>query len=411
MSNLPAISLEGRVRYRLWRSMAGFFAVLYLAFFAGFLAHNPSYAWDTVAYMSVALRIEGTPDARLHDETYRILDASVPPAWADNLKGVLTPEAIAVGSSTTAMADVGLRQDWAAHSDSFLAELPFFATKPLYPALMALGDAAGLGLITSGLIVSAIAYFLIGTLFFVWFLEWMPPFVALVTMALLVLNPWLVTLARTVGPDILSICLLLYGAYLAMIRRSITSAAIFVASILVRPENIVYAGMFLLYLGVVRQLSVWQTGAFIAGAGLAYIGISLFGGNYGWKTLFYWVFVNREAVPGAAPPPIGTADIVRVYISRIDRILLGQGELPIFLLVGFGALCLKAKRSLYAMLQDQYMQLLILVALTAAARMLVLPTEAFRALLPCYMIVTIIFVIACAQLRLALGGMSGPNAA
>jgi hypothetical protein len=379
-----------------------------MAFFAVFLAHQPSYAWDTIAYMAVALRIEGVPPARLHDETYQILDASVPPAWGDNLRGRLTPEALAVGSGTTAMADVGLRQDWAAHADSFAAELPFFATKPLYPALMALGNTLGLSLITSGLIVSAIAYFLIGMLFYVWFVEWMPPFIALGTMALLVLNPWLVTLARTVGPDIMSICCLLFGAYMMMRQRPIISAAIFIGSILVRPENIVYAGMFLIYLGIVRQLTPPQAVLFLLGAGAAYVGISLFGGNYGWKTLFYWVFINREAVPGAAPPPIGMADIVSVYVGRLDRILLGQGELPIFLLVGYGALCLKASRSLLGMLQDQYMQLLILVALTAAARLLVLPTEAFRALLPCYMLVTIVFINACTLLRRPLGGISGP---
>ena len=393
--------------HRMTRGAASVCAVLYMAFFATFLAQQPSYAWDTIAYMAVALRIEGVPAPRLHDETYQLLDASVPAAWADNLKGNLTPEAIAVGSATTGMADVGLRQDWAAHSESFLAELPFFATKPLYPALMALGNSLGAGMITSGLVISAIAYFLIGALFYVWFAEWMPPFVAFGTMALLVLNPWLVTLARTVGPDILSVCFLLYGAFLAIRHRSIISAAIFLASILVRPENIVYAVMFLVYLGIVRQLSIVQTAMFLAGAVVAYVAISLFGGNYGWKTTFYWVFVNRDAVPGAAPPPIGWHDILMVYVGRLDRILLGQGELPVFVLVGFGALCLKAKRSLYAMLRDQHMQLLVLVALTAAARMLVLPTEAFRALLPCYMIVTIIFVIACAQLRLALGGMSG----
>ena len=402
------------MRDRLVRAVASVCAVIYMAFFAIFLAHNPSYAWDTIAYMAVALRIEGTPVARLHDDTYRILDASVPPAWADNLRGRLTPEAIAVGSSTTAMADVGLRQDWAAHDDSFQAELPFFATKPLYPALMALGDSLGAGLITTGLIVSAIAYFLIGLLFYAWFVEWMPPFIALGTMALLILNPWLVTLARTVGPDILSIFCLLLGAYLMMRDRPISSAAVFLVAILVRPENIVYAGLFLLYLGIVRQLSVWQTVMFLVGAGVAYAGISWFGGNYGWKTLFYWVFVNRDAVPGAAPPPIGWTDIVKVYVGRLDRILLGQGELPIFLLVGFGALCLKASRSILTMLHDRYMQLLMLVALTAAARMLVLPTEAFRALLPCYMLVTIVFIEACALLRSPhaevspLGGISGP---
>jgi hypothetical protein len=48
-------------------------AVFYLAFFAFYFAERPSYDWDMLAYIAVALHIEGTPAARIHDETYDIL--------------------------------------------------------------------------------------------------------------------------------------------------------------------------------------------------------------------------------------------------------------------------------------------------------------------------------------------------
>jgi hypothetical protein len=45
---------------------------------------------------------------------------------------------------------------------------------------------------------------------------------------------------------------------------------------------------------------------------------------------------------------------------------------------------------------DKYVHLIVLAGLIGAARMVVLPTEAFRALLPCYMLVTIACIQACA---------------
>ena len=389
---------------RPWRlKAAALCAVLYMAFFATYLATRPSYDWDTIAYMAVALHMEGVPNDRLHDETYGLIRAALPQAWVDNLTGNLTPDAVAVAHATTTMGNIDLRQDWAAHSESFLAQLPFFSVKPLYPALMAVGNVFGVSLITSGLVISAIAYFLIGMLFFVWFAECMPPFIALGTAALLILNPWLVVLARSVGTDIFSIAFLLFGAYFAIRDRPMLSASIFALSILARPENSVYAGMFLLYLGVTRKLTVLQTLGFLIATFAFYAGVSQFGANYGWKTLFYFVFINRNAVPGTPIPTIGMWDILMVYVSRLDRILLGQGELPVFVLIAYGALCLKIHRLRYAYrdaMVDPYIHLIILSALISVARMLLVPSEAFRALLPCYMLVTVALVNACAQLRM-----------
>jgi hypothetical protein len=371
-------------------------AVFYLAFFAFYFAERPSYDWDMLAYIAVALHIEGTPAARIHDETYDILRSSVPRAWVDNLTGNFNQDAVAVGEATTRMSDIDLRQDWAAHSDSFAAQLPFFSVKPLYPALMALGNGLGLPLIQSGLVVSAVSFVLIGLTLYAWFLHWMPPFVALGAMALLVLNPWLVILARSVGPDILSIAFLLGGAYFAMQDRPVVSAIIFVVSITARPENLLYAGTFLCYLGIVRGLSLLQTGGFLVAAFLAYLGVSSLSNNYGWKTLFYFVFVNRSARPGAAAPHIGLQELVLAYIGRLDRIFLGQGELPVFALIGYGAVCLKLRaRHAHEILRDKYAHLIVIAVVAGLARIVLLPTEAFRGLLPTYMLLSIALVNAC----------------
>jgi hypothetical protein len=44
--------------------------------------------------------------------------------------------------------------------------------------------------------------------------------------------------------------------------------------------------------------------------------------------------------------------------------------------------------------------LIVLAGLIGAARIVVLPTEAFRALAPCYMLVTVALIQACCMLQL-----------
>jgi hypothetical protein len=381
-SPLISSAMRPTSRASWWRTAAAVLATLYMLALAVYVAQRPSYAWDMIAYMAIALRDAGTPVARIHDEAYAALDASLPQDQLDELRG-------------RGSVDPEFRQAVAADSDSFQAQLPFFSVKPVYPALMAVLHGAGLGLIASGLAVSAAAYFGIGMLLYVWFARWMTPFVAFGIMALMVLDPFLVVLARNVGPDMLSIFLLLLGAYLAIERdRPLACALVFIGSIAVRPENVLYAGIFILYLGLFGKLTPARTVLCLAAAGAFCLGLTQFTAHYGWKTQFYYTFVKKSAAAGEAPPPMGLLDYAKMYFNRLDRIVFGQDELPVFALVGFGALCLKAR---FEPIRDRYVHLVVIAGVLAVARMIILPAEAFRALLPSYIYVTIALVHACIQ--------------
>jgi hypothetical protein len=84
------------------------------------------------------------------------------------------------------------------------------------------------------------------------------------------------------------------------------------------------------------------------------------------------------------------------YFGRLDRIFLGGGELPVFALVGYGAVCLKLRANrAYELLQDKYVHLIVIAVVTGLARLVLLPTEAFRGLLPTYMLLIVALVNAC----------------
>lgn len=136
-----------------------------------------------------------------------------------------------------------------------------------------------------------------------------------------------------------------------------------------------------------------RASVFIACALIIYVMITTIAGNYGWQTLFYYTFVSRTGALGAAHPRLTLMEYVNIYLGRLDRILMGRGELPIFALIGFGGLALKYGPQ---MQRDRYVHLVLLAGLIGAARMIVMPEEFFRALLPCYMMVTVAFIQACA---------------
>lgn len=403
------------------RILATVLAALYLLFFAIYLAPRPNYVWDNLAYVAIALEHAGIPRDQLHAVTFGLFHDYAPQGAYDAMTGNLTEGALAASTGTTALGDLAFREEMANSSDKFLAQLPFFEVKPVYPALMTILYEFGINPITAGMIISVAAFFGIGMVLFFWFAEWMPAFAALCVMALLVINPWLILQARNVGPDILSVFLLLLGAYLAfgyrdrdtgegMAGRPLLAAVMFLVAVAVRPENILYAVVFLLYLGVRRSLTIRGTAFLLCGTFVIYFAITLLTGSYGWSTLFHYTFINRTQALGSGPHAMRLLDYINFYLGRLDRIVLGQGELPVFALVALGGILLKFG---FQPLRDKYVHLIVLAGIIGAARMVVLPTEAFRALLPCYMLVTIACIQACAfcktNWRMASGVLTDPN--
>jgi hypothetical protein len=389
-----------------WAAMVA--ALLYMLFFAFYLVSRPNYAWDNLAYVAIALEYEGTPREQVHERTFAIFQDHAPKGAMDALTGNLTQEALASVTGTTAIGDFDFRKELATNSDKFLAQLPFFAIKPMYPALMALVNLFGVDLITSGMIISVLAYVGIGMVFYLWFVEWMPPLVALLVMALWALNPWLILQARNIGPDVVSLFAILLGAYLAfgyrdrehgpvLVGRPLAAAIVFAIAVAIRPENLLYATGFVFYLTVRHRLTPWGGGVMLAISFLIYFAITSIVGSYGWNTLMQYTFVSHTTALDQNHPQFGLYEYINFYLGRLDRIVMGQGEFPIFALVGLGGILLKLG---FRPLWDKYVHLIVLAGLIGAARIVVLPTEAFRALAPCYMLVTVALIQACCMLQL-----------
>jgi hypothetical protein len=365
--------------------LATLMAVCFAGIITVLLAHHPQYDdWDAFAYVAVALRDAGTPLDQVHRETFQVMRAFLPPAYWDLLTG-------------HGDVDPEFRQALTANASAFMAQLPFYSVKPIYPMLMAILYETGAGMTASAMAITSAAYFGFGLVVYFWFRCWMQPFIAFAAMALTILNPYLVSVGRAMIPDMLSVLTIFTAVFVVLEHRrfAAVSVALLLFALLIRPENIIYAGVFIIYMGYRRDIRLPWIATLLAGLAAVYLIVARTSGYYGWQTLFEFTFINKSSTFVEVHHEI--AFYANVYLSRIDRILFGRfGELPVFALVAFGALCLKLGRPDYQ--SDRYLHLVLICIVLAPARMVILPRESVRGLLPVYMLVTVALIQACCEM-------------
>ena len=376
-------------RFRSKDRFYGLIAAAILAVsYAFYLGQRPSYDWDMLAYMAVALSDAGAPADTVHEKTYSIVRASLPP---DQVR-YLTEGGISPGENVPEY-----RKKVANDPVAFAAQLPFYSVKPTYPALMSVLYSLGVNLVTSGILISATAYVGLCLLLYLWFSQWLKPIVSVPLMGLVALSPYVTFLSRGIGPDGLSTFVVLLAIYLCLEQeRILPGIIVFIISIGVRPENVFYAEIFFIYLVVFGKLKPVNFAVSSVAAASLFFGLRFYNYNYSWGMLFYHTFVHRITDPHDVTSAVGFWDYVRAYVGQLDRVLIGKGEFPVFVLIGFGAYCLKANSRLR---DDKYLHLIFLAAIFIVIRMMILPVEAFRALLPSYMMLTVALVQSCADLE------------
>ena len=177
-----------------------------------------------------------------------------------------------------------------------------------------------------------------------------------------------------------------------------TGIGIFIASILIRPENIIYASIFLAFLAAIRRLVLTSCAIGLCAAFGIYFAETRLSQNYGWTTLFYFTFIDWRILQGSATNSLGLSDYAYIYAKELFRLVFSPGAaFPVFALVCFGALLLKFDRQ--QPWRDPYLHLVFLATVYAAARTAALPGEPDRALAFPYMLITIAFIHACVFIK------------
>src|SRR4029078_5808814 len=393
MTTFRAGELRDFVNFRPAGRIGLILAALISAVYAAWFSSRPLYNWDIIPYVAVALRDAGHPADTLRQQTYEIMERSSPREAHEFLFGG------SIYKKDTYNRGADYRYMVANDSKIFADQLPLYTVKPVYPALMSLLYRVGVNPVRASIAISATAYAAICLLLYVWISQWLNPALSLPIAALLSLNPILTPLAQLATPDALSVFVLLLGTFFVFETKFLRSGiGIFIASILIRPENIIYAFIFLGFLAAIRKLPLTSCAIGLCVAFGIYFAETRLSQNYGWSTLFYFTFIDWRILEGAPASSLGLSDYAHIYAKEVFRLVFSRGAaFPVFALAGFGALLLKFDR--LQPWRDPCLQLVFLAAVYAAARTTALPGERYRTLAFPYMLIAIAFIHACAFIK------------
>jgi hypothetical protein len=269
-------------------------------------ARQPDWNLDCVAYAGAAQAWLGASPEALHDSVYAEVGQSATPQQA---------RAILAGSA--------YRKTLARNANSFATQLPFYANKPGYVALVAMASRLGVPSVRATFLVSAIAYGLLSILVLSYLLQLVRPAVAWALSACLLLSPPVRELGVLATPDAVSTVLLFAGAGMLALERGPQwlAASVLVLSIAVRPDNVLFClALFAWLLADPARRRLAVTGAIAAlGASVACAWLTQ---PYSFSALIAHTFLDRlttsQDIAAAAITPAQ-------YAGILQRGVLGEG--------------------------------------------------------------------------------------
>jgi hypothetical protein len=290
-----------------------YFALSFLLFFHFLRVNN--YSTDTVEYVGNVLALHVSDPVAIRDLAYRAVTTEAPAMVVPHILG-----------TDLATEEAAVRR--AKHADAyrFAQFLPDFSVKPLYIEALDLIHEAGVGLVRSIAVVSAVSFAGIAALIYWWVVKlggsaW--------TACLVLLTAEMYGLGQETGPDALSVLFLLGGLFSLCFVRPSVGVALLLVSAWVRPENAILAVLVLLYLALRRELRIWMAVVLLGIAVMTPVAIGHFG--YGWKALCSHTFKFTEMDPGLFVPIFTASDYLHALRSGLREAVLSS--LVVYLLL------------------------------------------------------------------------------
>jgi hypothetical protein len=284
---------------------------------------NPFYQLDVLGYMGNALLMEDRDPIDIHKRVYAEAARDLPPAAYQDLTGQL-------GGSDDLVRS---KQDRVQNPWHFAEYLPFFAIRPIYNQALYFVSKSGLGLVRAAILISTTSYILIGLIVFIWMTEYVGVQYAAAASLLIMVSPPVTFVGRFAGSDALATLFALLSLFLIFEKQKLTPGlALLLASVFVRTDNVVVAGLALLGCVMQKRIKLWQGGvlAFVAlGSALM---INHAAGDYGIRMLYFRNFLGTPLAPAENPAQFSVRDYITAFREGLTN--AAGGVLIPFLLLG-----------------------------------------------------------------------------
>jgi len=310
----------------------------------------PYYDWDLVAYVGAGIALHEHNPKAIQSEAYAALRDVLPQYdYRD----------IAEGSA--------FRRDVAGNADHFSQQLRFYNIRPLYIRSLALLHGFGLGWVQATRLISALSFFLLGLVLFVWARQrHVPQWEAAICVPLLMLAPVMFMGARTGSPDAFAAVIVTAGVYcLIEGRYQLVGIALLLVALLARTDQVIFVFLLLTW-SALRADSPRQRAMYAAlavASVLIVFAINHYEHSYSWQLLMQNT-ANPIANPAEVAPSFSASDYFAASRDMVDE----AGESSFLVFVFIAAAALFSRR-----LPEQWASLLKVVLLSWALHLVVFP--------------------------------------
>ena len=321
---------------------------------------KPVTDWDILAYIAVAAEHNFASPAALHAHTYQTLKDHV--SDADFLRLTSDGEYRRVMSSDPA---------------AFVSMLGMYRVKYLYCQLLAALSAL-MSPIWAVRTISAVSAAAFGAISFAWLKHNRALSLAPIFAGILIVTGF-ADMARAVSPDMVFAATVLVGLYAHVRRQELLSALLLFAAFLLRPDNIIFLGLFAVLLAIFRQWS-WGVFAAFAAAAIVFIPLTLYTGAPGWWP--HLVFTSSSDLPVTLDgyhPPFSILIYVKAFLKQFLKALTSEPWIGVLLLMLAGWYVVDRPNQ---PLSRQSRILMLALVLGIAAKFIVLPVYETRIFFP-----------------------------
>jgi len=263
----------------------------------------PDANWDMLPYIAVAGEsTHPTPEA-LHDYAYGAVK-----------DGVSAGEYLALTDDAG-----GYRTRMANDPAAFHSMLPMYRVKFLYAEILS-GLSQVMSPVAAMHTIQALSALLFGGIVLLWLRSVGALVLAPILCAVLMVAEFSYA-ARSNSPDLLCSALLLGGLYAHMTRREAATALLLFLAVLVRPDNVIFVGVFAVLLLAFRQWSVGVLSAAVASFA-AYFAISQWAGHPGWWPHLYFSSVDQQMNMDGFDPAFSLVAYGKAFANAVMRSLV-----------------------------------------------------------------------------------------
>jgi hypothetical protein len=352
--------------------------VLFLLAICFYSFKRPSYNWDMLAYMAVAVSYENNNATEVHGKVYQLAKQELPPEKYQQL----------VDSSNAYKTSI------AHNANEFNLQMPFYVVKPLYTGMVYLFHKVGFSLTKSTMMPSVIAYFFIGLLLVHWIKKYMQSYAALLLSFLIMLLSPMLQVAKLSTPDCLSAFFVLWAIYFVVEKKAIAVPfVLLLISIFARLDNAILSVLLfpvLAFTGKLeKKLLMKKQLFFLVATVLCYLVVSSGAISYGWNVFYYPSFFTHLNTEHDIHQAFSLVSYLKLALTQV-MVGLFFSWLPIFIFL-IALLCIKANSSnnkIWCI--DQVILLLFLIIILL--RFILQPVIADRFYIPYYLVV-IVFLI------------------